>query len=218
MLSDTEMNVSAAKDCRGVGKEGKNKSVYNAGRFWKALRALEKQVNPAPWLLYGTDVIWLCTKASAFSSFVQLQNYVTPKHKKVPLCWALPCWLLLHIPPPACVPPLPKKAPSITPLNARHLSGFARAPWEPASSSRLWLEQGASIQTVFSTPYISATHSGASAAHFSCFTMLSDLNAADWWHRQGNWGDLIIHKVGTPLVGCTTPHDFTLLHFSIAVK
>lgn len=80
------MNVSAAKDGRGVGKEGKHKSVYCAGRFWKALRALEKQVNPAPWLLYGTDVIWLCTKASAFSSFVQLPNDITPKHKKVPLC------------------------------------------------------------------------------------------------------------------------------------
>lgn len=50
------------------------------------MRALEKQVNPAPWLLYGTDVIWLCIKASAFSSFVQLQGDVTPKHKKVPLC------------------------------------------------------------------------------------------------------------------------------------
>lgn len=69
-----------------MGKEGKHKSVYHAGRFWKAFRALEKQVNPAPWLLYGTDVIWLCIKASAFTSFVQLQTDVTPKHKKVPLC------------------------------------------------------------------------------------------------------------------------------------
>lgn len=65
---------------------GKHKRAYHAGRFWKALRALEKRVSPAPWLLYGADVIWLCIKASTFSSFVQSQNDITSKHKNVPLC------------------------------------------------------------------------------------------------------------------------------------
>lgn len=37
--------------CVGEDVEGKHKSAYHAGGFWKALRALEKQVNPAPWLL-----------------------------------------------------------------------------------------------------------------------------------------------------------------------
>lgn len=34
---DREMNVRAAKDSRGLGKERKHKSVYHAGRFWEAL-------------------------------------------------------------------------------------------------------------------------------------------------------------------------------------
>lgn len=68
--------VSAEKECGGGGgvgegwrvremivaggAGGKEQSAYHAGRSWKALRALEKQVNPEPWLLYGADVIWLC--------------------------------------------------------------------------------------------------------------------------------------------------------------
>lgn len=99
MLSDRELNVSAQKrsargwertgesrKCLEEGVEGKCKMAYRAGRFWKGLWALEKQVNPAPWLLYGADVIWLCIKAFTFSSFVQSQDDITSKHKNVPLC------------------------------------------------------------------------------------------------------------------------------------
>lgn len=70
MLADRKVEcVSAERECGRwespgndcVGEvEGKQKSSYYADRFWKALRALEKQVNPEPWLLYRADVIWLC--------------------------------------------------------------------------------------------------------------------------------------------------------------
>lgn len=104
-------------------------SVYHAGTFWKALRALERQVNPAPWLLHGTDVIWLCIKASAFSSFVQLRNDITPKHKEVPLCWGpSPAGPMSH-PTAGCVPlslPRPGTLPR-SPRSARHLCGAGRA-------------------------------------------------------------------------------------------
>ena len=75
-----------SRKCLEEDVEGKRNTAYHAGRFWKGLRALEKQVKPAPWLLCGADVIWLCIKASTFSSFVQSQNDITSQHKNVPLC------------------------------------------------------------------------------------------------------------------------------------
>lgn len=75
MLADREVNVSVQKRSAGGGvgegwrvremiavggAGGKAQSAHHAGRSWKVLRALEKQVHPEPWLLYGADVIWLC--------------------------------------------------------------------------------------------------------------------------------------------------------------
>jgi len=111
--------------CLEADVEGKHKHAYHAGRFWKALRALEKQVNPAPWLLYGADVIWLCIKASTFSSFVQSQNDITSKHKNVPLCRCTSPAGSCHTFRSSCIcPPLAQKcsltsAECKTPLSSR---------------------------------------------------------------------------------------------------
>lgn len=71
---------------------------------------------------------------------------------------------------------------------------------------------------MYSMPYTSATHSGASAADFSCFTMLSKLNGVNWLDRQGNRGYLIILEVGSSLMGYTMAYDLILLQSNIATK
>lgn len=71
---------------------------------------------------------------------------------------------------------------------------------------------------MYSMPYTSATRSRASAADFSCFTMLSKLNGVNWLDRQGNCGYLIIFKVESSLMGCTIAYDLILLQSNIAVK
>lgn len=128
-----------------------------------------------------------------------------------------PCWLLPHIPLPSMSLPHPE--------TLLHSPAECKAPlWSQQSPlGACKLQQSVVGARSFHSNRVqhaltSATHRGASAAPFSCFTPLPNLNAAGCWDRQGNWGHLIVFRVGAPLVGCTMAYDLTLLQSTIAAK